>query len=70
LSREKRASACILPLAGSLALVLLWIYYSAQVLLWGAEFTQVLARHRGRRVQPEAGAQVAPSRTRSAGLAN
>jgi len=43
--------------AGSLALVLLWIYYSAQVLLLGAEFTNVWARRRGRRVQPEAGAQ-------------
>jgi membrane protein len=43
--------------AGSLALVLLWIYYSAQVLLFGAEFTQVWSRRKGRRVQPEPGAQ-------------
>ena len=33
--------------AGALVLVLLWIYYSAQILLFGAEFTQVYARTRG-----------------------
>src|SRR5206468_2585928 len=33
--------------AGSLVLVLLWIYYSAQILLFGAEFTQVYARAHG-----------------------
>jgi membrane protein len=43
--------------AGSLVLLLLWIYYSAQILFFGAEFTQVYAseygsdpgRRRGRR---------------------
>ncbi len=33
--------------AGSLVIVLLWVYYSAQILLFGAEFTQVYARERG-----------------------
>jgi membrane protein len=33
--------------AGSLVLVLLWVYYSAQILLFGAEFTQVYARAHG-----------------------
>lgn len=33
--------------AGSLVLVLLWVYYSAQILLFGAEFTQVYARTHG-----------------------
>jgi membrane protein len=33
--------------AGSLVLVLLWIYYSSQILLFGAEFTQVYARAHG-----------------------
>jgi membrane protein len=42
--------------AGSLALILLWIYYSAMILFLGAEFTQVLARRRGRHVAPERGA--------------
>jgi membrane protein len=35
--------------AGSLAIILLWVYYSAQILLLGAEFTQVYARHLGSR---------------------
>ncbi|MEA2162558.1 MAG: rane protein [Thermoanaerobaculia bacterium] len=33
--------------AGSLVIVLLWVYYSAQILLFGAEFTQVYARADG-----------------------
>lgn len=33
--------------AGSLALILLWVYYSAQIFFLGAEFTYVLARSRG-----------------------
>ena len=47
--------------AGSLALVLLWIYYSAQVLLLGAEFTQVLSQRRGREVAAEPGARRVPA---------
>jgi membrane protein len=43
--------------AGALALVLLWIYYCAQVLLLGAEFTRVWACQRGKKIRPEAGAQ-------------
>ncbi len=35
--------------AGSLVIVLLWVYYSAQILLFGAEFTQVYARVHGSR---------------------
>ena len=31
--------------AGSLLILLLWTYYSAQILLFGAEFTQVYANH-------------------------
>jgi membrane protein len=34
--------------AGSLVAVLLWVYYSSQVLLFGAEFTQVYATKYGR----------------------
>lgn len=33
--------------AGSLAVLLLWIYYSAQIFFLGAEFTQVYARTKG-----------------------
>jgi membrane protein len=39
--------------AGSLALVLLWIYYSAMILLFGAEFTQVWAQERGSGIRPD-----------------
>jgi membrane protein len=42
--------------AGSEALLLLWVYYSAQVLFVGAEFTQVYARWRGRPIEPLRGA--------------
>jgi membrane protein len=39
--------------AGSLVLLLLWIYYSAQILLFGAEFTQVYANEFGSKILPE-----------------
>jgi membrane protein len=39
--------------AGSLVLLLLWIYYSAQILLFGAEFTQVYANEFGSKIVPE-----------------
>jgi membrane protein len=41
--------------AGSLAILLIWIYYSAQILLFGAEFTQVYANRYGSRIVPDPG---------------
>ncbi|MBE2271508.1 MAG: YihY/virulence factor BrkB family protein [Anaerolinea sp.] len=38
--------------AGSFVVLLLWIYYSAQILLFGAEFTQVFARRYGSKIEP------------------
>lgn len=38
--------------AGSMVVILLWVYYSSQILLFGAEFTQVWARVFGRRFDP------------------
>ena len=38
--------------AGSLVAVLLWVYYSAQIFYFGAEFTKVYATHRGHRAGP------------------
>lgn len=38
--------------AGSLVLILLWVYYSAQILLFGAEFTAVYSNEHGSRVRP------------------
>ena len=37
--------------AGSLVIILLWVYYSTQILFLGAEFTQVYACRYGSRVQ-------------------
>ena len=51
--------------AGSLALLLVWIYYTALILLAGAEFTQVWACRFGTRIVPEKGA-VRAGRKRSA----
>ena len=39
--------------AGSLVAVLLWAYYSACILLFGAEFTQVSAKMFGARIEPD-----------------
>jgi membrane protein len=41
--------------AGSLIVLLLWIYYSAEIFLWGVEFTQVYARRVGSYVNEAAG---------------
>ena len=42
--------------AGSLAIVMVWIYYAAMILLLGAEITQVWARRHGSTIVPEEGA--------------
>jgi membrane protein len=39
--------------AGSLTVILVWVYYSAQILLFGAEFTEVWARHYGTSLRPD-----------------
>lgn len=39
--------------AGSLVIIITWAYYSAHILLIGAEFTQVYARKRGSPIIPE-----------------
>jgi membrane protein len=55
--------------AGSLAIVLVWVYYSAQILLFGAELTQVYARRRGSWAEPKENAEAAPRKRRPAGSA-
>jgi membrane protein len=42
--------------AGSLAVVLIWVYYSSMIVLFGAEFTRVWAERFGRGVRPVRGA--------------
>lgn len=44
--------------AGSVILLLLWVYYSVQILFLGAEFTQVYATEYGSGIRPEKGAVV------------
>jgi len=51
ITRSTAASA--FGAAGSLIIFLLWIYYSAQVLLLCSEFTQVYARRRTTRIVPD-----------------
>lgn len=53
--------------AGSLVLVLLWVYYSAQIMLYGAEFTQVYANRLGERIVPAPDAKVIDPRKADAG---
>ncbi len=48
--------------AGSVIALVVWVYYAAQILLLGAEFTQVQARRSGREIRP------APTRCESAEL--
>ncbi len=38
--------------AGALVLILLWVYYSAQIMLFGAEFIKVFAHKRGAVIEP------------------
>jgi len=41
--------------AGSLVILLVWVYYSSLIVLFGAEFTQAYVQHRGRVIRPESG---------------
>jgi membrane protein len=45
--------------AGSVLLMLAWVYVSAQILFWGAEFTQVYVKYYGSR-RPEPSADAVP----------
>jgi membrane protein len=55
--------------AGSLVLILLWVYYSSQVLLLGAAFTRAFARKYGTPVVPDENAEfVTPGTEASQGV--
>lgn len=45
--------------AGSLVILLVWVYYSSQILLYGAEFTAVYANRYGSHIIPDTNAAAA-----------
>ena len=47
--------------AGSLIVFLAWVFYSAQILLFGAEFTQVYTRKYGKKILPDSHAEFTDS---------
>lgn len=47
--------------AGSLIVVLLWVFYASQILFFGAEFTRAWVTRGGRSPTPKAGATLIPS---------
>lgn len=51
----RSATASSYGAAGSMLVLLLWVYYSAQILLLGAEFTRVRAQQHGLRRAPRRG---------------
>ena len=51
----KSSVASVYGAAGSLIVILMWVYYSAQILLFGAEFTRLYAIKCGSHVRPEEG---------------
>jgi membrane protein len=54
--------------AGFLVILLVWVYYSAQILLFGAEFTQVYANKLRSRIVPSDNAVVAdPAKAKAPG---
>ena len=56
--------------AGSLVILLVWVYYSAQILLFGAEFTQVYANAVGSRIVPSEDATVADAKKAGSPIAS
>jgi membrane protein len=49
--------------AGSIVLLLLWVYYTSCILFFGAEFTQVYARETGHVIRPAEGAEPVTAET-------
>ncbi|NJM08435.1 YihY/virulence factor BrkB family protein [Candidatus Gracilibacteria bacterium] len=54
------ASTSVYGAAASFVVLLLWVYYSAQILFFGAEFTQVYANTYGSHIVPDRDAQIIP----------
>lgn len=52
----KSAMSSAYGAAGSFVILVVWIYYSAQILFFGAEITQVFAKRYGTKIVPKPGA--------------
>jgi membrane protein len=50
--------------AGSLVVLIVWVYYSSQILFFGAEITHVIARRRSTRIEPTENAELAHQKDR------
>ncbi|QDT55958.1 hypothetical protein Pan44_40070 [Caulifigura coniformis] len=69
LGRSSMASSY--GMAGSLIVLLVWVYYSAQIVFFGAEFTQVYANRYGTQIVPSSNAIAATEESRTQqGLGN
>jgi membrane protein len=51
--------------AGSVVVLVLWIYYSSLIMLFGAELTQVYAQRYGSRIVPKPGAEPVTANSRA-----
>jgi membrane protein len=49
----KSSTASSYGAAGALVLILVWVYYSAQILFFGAELTRAYAYQHGSRIAPD-----------------
>jgi membrane protein len=56
-------TAWVYGAAGSLVILLLWIYYSAQIVYFGTEFTKTYAKYRGHRIVPSENATAVTQET-------
>jgi membrane protein len=57
--------------AGSIVVLITWVYYSAQILYFGAEFTQVYAKTHGSHIAPTENAEpVTPEKRAAQGLSS
>jgi membrane protein len=56
----RSSTASTFGAAGSFVVLLVWVYYSAQIVFFGAEFTQVYANEYGSGITPKEGAEYAP----------
>lgn len=65
----RSATASSYGAAGSVVVLLVWVYYSSQIVLLGAEFTKVYTQHERSKPQPSAHAERCPRPSRRADTA-